>query len=103
MKTSRNILQAGNDSARGKRRKRPTRRRGEVRTGPIGGVRAKPKMQVLFVAGLLQDALSTDKGIMNSHVNLSPIKLSAKGSVGWNSKAAAPRSHAKGEPACRFS
>lgn len=42
-----------------------------------------------------KNGLSTDKGIMNSHVNLSPIKLSAKGSVDWNSKANASRSHVR--------
>jgi hypothetical protein len=45
------------------------------------------RCKLVFVAGLLRNALSTVKGIMNSHVNLSPIKLSAKGSVGWNSEA----------------
>lgn len=40
--------------------------------------------KIPFVAGSSQNALSTDKGIMNSHVNLSPIKLSAAGSGGWN-------------------
>lgn len=44
MKPSRNIPQAGDDSARGKLHKRPTRRCAEVRKGPIGGVRANPKM-----------------------------------------------------------
>lgn len=40
---------------------------------------------------------------MNSHVNLSPIKLSAEGSVGWNSKVKAPWSHAQGEATGRVS
>lgn len=103
-KMSFNMLQAGRDSARGSCLKRPTRRCGEVRkeTKRWGQSKtAKPKIP--FVAGSLLNALSTDKGIRNSHVNLSPIKLSAKGSVGWNSKAKAPRSHAKGETTCRLS
>lgn len=37
--------------------------------------------RILYVEGPLQKALSTDKGIRDSHVNLSPIKLSAEGQV----------------------
>lgn len=75
----------------------PTRRCGEVRKEAKRWVRAKPRCKTLFVAGSLLNVLSTDKGIVNSHVNLSPIKLSAEGSVGWNSKVKAPWSHAQGE------
>lgn len=68
--------------------RRQTRRRREVRTGAMRwGHSTTTGRKVLFVAGLLENALSTDKGIRNSHVNLSPIKLSAKGSAGWNGKA----------------
>lgn len=99
-----NILQAGEGSARGSCRKHPTGRCGEVRKeAKRWGQSKTARCKVLFVAGSLQNALSTDKGIMNSHVNLSPIKLSAKGSFGWNSKAKAPWSHAKGEAICRLS
>lgn len=82
----------------------PTRRCGEGRKEAKRWFQSKTaRCKILFVAGSLQNALSTDKGIMNSHVNLSPIKLSAKGSVGWNSKAEAPQSHAKVETTCRLS
>lgn len=103
-KMSLNLLQAGNGSARGRCRKHPTRRCGEVRKeAKRWGQSKTARCRVLFVAGSLQNALNTDKGITNSHVNLSPIKLSAKGSVGWNSKAKAPWSHAKGQTSGRLS
>lgn len=103
-KMSLNILQAGKASARGSCWKHPTGRCGEVRKeAKRWGQSKTARCKVLFVAGSLQNALSTDKGIMNSHVNLSPIKLSAKGSFGWNSRAWAPWSHAKGETTCRLS
>lgn len=71
---------------------------------PRGGVRAEPgDVRFSLLQAHYLNALSTDKGIMNSHVDLSPIKLSAKGSVGCNSKAKAPWSHAKGETPCRLS
>lgn len=67
--------------------KRPTRRCGEVRKEAKRWGQSKTKRcKILFVAGSLLNTLSTDKGIMNSHVNLSPIKLSGEGSVGWNSE-----------------
>ena len=101
---SSNILQAGDDSARSRRLKRPTRRCGEVRKeAKRWGQSKTTRCKTLFVAGSLLKALSTDKGIMNSHVNLSPIKLSAEGSVGWNSKVKAPWSHAQGETTGRVS
>lgn len=94
----------GDDSARGRCLERPTRRCGEVRKeAKRWGQSRTGRCKILFVAGSLLNALSTDKGIMNSHVDLSPIKLSAKGSVGCNSKAKAPWSHAKGETPCRLS
>ena len=103
-KMSSNILQAGDDSARSRCLKRPTRRCGEVRKeAKRWGQSKTARCKTLFVAGSLLNALSTDKGIMNSHVNVSPIKLSAEGSVGWNSKVKAPWSHAKGETTWRFS
>lgn len=76
------------------------------RTGrrPRGGVKAKLQdLRFFLLQTPNKNALSTDKGIMNSHVNLSPIKLSAKGSVGWNSKAHASRSHVREEMTCRLS
>lgn len=103
-KMSLNILQAGEGSARGSCRRHPTRQCGEVRKeAKRWGQNKTARCKVLFVAGSLQNALRTDKGIMDSHVNLSPIKLSAQGSFGWKSKAKAPWSHAKGETICRLS
>lgn len=102
--TSPNIPRAGEDSARGRCLTCPTRRCGGGRKEAKRWVQSKTaRCKILFVASSLQNALSTDKGIMNSHVNLSPIKLSAKGSVGWNSRAMAPWSHAKVATTCRLS
>jgi len=50
--------------------------------------------EILFVACLLRNPSGTTEGIMNSHVNLSPIKLLVKGSVSRNDKAQAHQSHA---------
>lgn len=50
--------------------------------------------KILFVACLLRNPSGTTEGIINSHVNLSPIKLLVKGSVSRNDKAQAHQSHA---------
>lgn len=71
---------------------------------PRGGVRAEPQdLRFSLLQTPNKNALSTDKGIMDSHVNLSPIKLSVKGSVDWNSKANASWSHVRKEMTWRLS